>query len=217
MSSGDPFSDPSLKQAIVREADRLEVDPALAASVQSLFANAETPAPLPFPRTRYLVAAAAVIVAGLSVAFFAMRSADPDWDAEYAMSEARLWPAMASLYQSHPVAPPATGPAGGLGIDDPRYVLLGVRQERLDGEIPCTVRDYRRDDGASLALISLPAASLLRNPDDADEDGERYDERVGTVRVVGGVKDGVWVCVAAPAAAPDDLFNDALARVRAAE
>jgi hypothetical protein len=215
MDNGDTFSDPTLKQSLVREAERIEVNPSLLASVEGLFADAadqDSPAPLPLFRNRFLLMAAALVVAGLSIAFFILRDKESDWDKEYTISEARLWPAMAGLYRSESAATnPSTLALGdGPVLADPRYKLVGAREDKLE-TVPCVVRDYRRDDGTTLSVITTPAANLLRESHHEEEEAdERYDERVGSIRIVGGINDEYWICVAAPAATPDEVFNDVL-------
>lgn len=226
MASGDTFQDPSLKQALVREAERIEVNSSLLASVEGLFAEAEAPAPLQMPRAatksyrnRFFLLAAAVVVAGLSVAFLTTRESHSDWDEEYTISESRLWPAMASLYRP---GTPATNPAAlavadNLVLTDARYQLLASRDDTLEG-YPCVVRDYRRDDGAVFSVITTPASNLVHESHlHEEEEDETYDQRVGEMRIVGGIKGDYWICVAAPATVPEDVFKDVLGRMPTVE
>lgn len=221
MSSGETFNDPHLKQALAREAERLEVDPRLRASVEALFAGAgktpEVVEPKPirmFPNRSWLLAAAAVVIAGLSIAFFTLR---PEGEEdEYLVAEARLWPAMASLYRADatPTTSPALTPAGDVPVlTDPRYSLVALRNDKID-TVDCQVRDYRRDDGVTLSVITTPAKNLLREPE--EESDERYDETVGAIRIVGGIKDDYWVCVAAPKTVSADVFEHILDSVKPA-
>lgn len=212
MQIGETFHDPGLKTALAREAERTAVDPKLRASVEALFAqsgnasHAETRSIPMFHRRNWLLAAAAVVVAGLGIAFFTLRNHDEE---EYLIAEARLWPAMAGLYR--PGA--TTGPVvlnNGPTLPDSRYTLLAVRNDKIE-TVPCQVADYRREDGSTFSLITTPAANLVREPD--EEADERYDERVGAIRIVGGIKDDYWVCVAAPATAPEEFFKQVLDQV----
>lgn len=217
MNGSDEFSDPKLKQALVREASRLEVEPSLASSVEAMFAQAEAPAPIPIRRGRWLMLAAAVVVAGLSVSLFTLRHEhEDDWDAEYSIAEARLWPGMASLYRpdASTTAPPVDpSTIDGVALKGPRYQLLATRADKIDF-IDCTVRDYRRDDGAIFTLVTAPAAKFFRDDHhEEEEEDETYDRRSGAVRIVGGVKKDFWVCVVAPETAPSDLFNEVLEHV----
>ncbi len=207
--SSERFSDPSLRQSLVREAERIGVEPALRSSVEALFASAEAPAPLPIYRSRIVMLAAAVVVAGLAIGFAFFRSHD---EGEYTIAEARLWPAMASFYRQgvSPSTLPTMPTDGGPTLSDPRYQLLAVRSDHID-TVPCIVSDYRRDDGATLSVITTRASNLLREPD--EDPDERYDTASGDVRIVGHIKNDYWICVAAPKSSPADLFDDALAHV----
>jgi hypothetical protein len=231
MASGDTFQDPSLKQAILREAERVEVNPSLLASVEGLFADAEAPAPLPMPqarvssplarrsshRNRFFLLAAAVVVAGLSIAFFTLRDTRSEWDQEYTISEARLWPAMASLHRPGvSTNPPTVAVADDLVLSGAGYQLVATREDTLV-EVPCVVRDYRREDGTVFSVITTPAANLLHESPHTEEEEESYDERVGEIRIIGGIKGDYWICVAAPATVPEELFKDVLQRMPAVE
>lgn len=224
MASGDTFQDAKLKQAIVRETERIEVNPSLLASVEDLFAHAEAPAPLQMPAARpasharhWLLLAAAVVVAGLSVAFLTTREGHSEWDEEYTIAEATLWPAMASLHRPGEPAPGSGPAADTLLLPDSRYQLISERNDTLD-TVPCVVRNYRRDDGVTLSVITTPASNLIRDShSEEEEEDETYHERVGEIRIVGGVKGDYWICVAAPATVPESVFKEVLERMPAVE
>lgn len=133
---------------------------------------------------------------------------------EYLVPHDELWPAMAKLaapasantatLDAASLARDIGAPAVAIFQPDSGWTLKSWERRDYLG-VPAAVLHYERE-GKSVALVSSPAAKLLKDPTEE----EPYNEAVEGIRLAGGNRKGVWTC----ALAREDAFDaDALAKL----